>query len=199
MSVHDVPDSSKPETWKWMFSLTWPDEGSSVPRDPKEMKQQWTDWAEKLAEPFSSAYLAIAPSATFWCDRLAEWRTKTWDNRNGRITLAGDAAHPMTYRKPRPLNSCSELQILIISAIDRGQGLNNGILDAAYLCRALSQHARGEKPITEVLTMYEKEMQERGREAVISSGENSLMIHDWKRLKLSPIFTMGLKALEKSK
>ena len=81
--------------------------------------------------------------------------------------------------------------------IDRGQGLNNGVLDAAFLCRALSEHARGEKPITEVLAMYEEEMQERGKAAVISSGENSLMVHDWEQLKLSPVFTMGLKALEK--
>ena len=88
-----------------MFSLTWPDKSSPVPRDPNEIRQKWTDWAEKLAEPFRSAYLAIAPSATFWCDRLAEWRTTPWDNRNGRVTLAEDAAHPMTYRKSfsRPL------------------------------------------------------------------------------------------------
>ncbi|CAF9902785.1 MAG: hypothetical protein HETSPECPRED_000005 [Heterodermia speciosa] len=178
MALHDVPDASKPETWKWMFSLTWPDRSGSVPRDPKQMQQKWTEWAEKLAEPFRSAYLAIAPNATFWCDRLAEWRTKPWDNRNGRVTLAGDAAHPMTYH--------------------RGQGLNNGILDAAFLCRALSEHERGEKDIAEVLAMYEEEMQERGRAAVISSGENSLMVHDWKQLKKSPVFTMGLKALEKS-
>ena len=88
-----------------MFSLTWPDGSGSVPRDPNQVKQKWTDWAEKLAEPFRSAYLAIALNATFWCDRLAEWRTRPWDNRNGRVTLAGDAAHPMTYRKSFPPSS----------------------------------------------------------------------------------------------
>ena len=81
--------------------------------------------------------------------------------------------------------------------LDRGQGLNNGVLDAAFLCQALNEHCRDDKPITEVLEAYEKEMQERGRAAVISSGENSLMVHDWEQLKASPIFTMGLNALKK--
>lgn len=72
------------------------------------------------------------------------------------------------------------------------------MLDAAYLCRALDEHCRGGKPITEVLARYEGEMQERGRAAVIDSGENSLMVHDWEKLKSSPVFTRGLQAVKKS-
>ena len=45
--------------------------------------------------------------------------------------------------------------------------------------------------------MYEEEMQERGGAEVVSSGQNSLMVHDWERLKQSPMFTMGLRAPEK--
>lgn len=83
-----------------MFSLTWPeDEDSPVPAGTDAIKRAWVSRAEMLAEPFRSAYLAVAPYGTIWCDRLAEWRTEPWDNRNGRVTLAGDAAHPMTYRK----------------------------------------------------------------------------------------------------
>jgi len=47
------------------------------------------------------------------------------------------------------------------------------------------------------LAVYETEMQERGRAAVISSGENSLMVHDWDKIKESPVFKMGMKPLEK--
>ncbi|KAL8672565.1 MAG: hypothetical protein Q9168_002970 [Polycauliona sp. 1 TL-2023] len=175
MAIQDVPDPDKPETWRWMYSLTWPDKDSATPTGPADIRKNWIFHAEKLVEPFRSAYLEIAPTATIWCDRLSEWRTEAWDNRKGKVTLAGDAAHPMTYH--------------------RGQGLNNGVLDAAYLCRALHEHCRDGIPITNVLSIYEKEVQERGRAAVISSGENSLMVHDWEQLKQSPVFTMGMKPL----
>ena len=37
-----------------------------------------------------------------WYFDLAVWDPSTlehnWDCRNGRVTLAGDAAHPITYR-----------------------------------------------------------------------------------------------------
>lgn len=82
-----------------MLSLTWPDKGSAVPRESEVIRQEWTSRAKKIAEPFRAAYLAMASDATIWCDRLAEWRTVPWDNRQGRVTLAGDSAHPMTYRK----------------------------------------------------------------------------------------------------
>ncbi|KAL8811884.1 MAG: hypothetical protein Q9223_003883 [Gallowayella weberi] len=177
MAIHDVPDQSEPDSWQWMFSLTWPDKDSPTPAGPETIRKNWLHWSEKLAEPYRSAYLAIAPHATIWCDRLAEWRTEPWDNRNGRVTMAGDAAHPMTYH--------------------RGQGLNNAILDAAFLCRSLQKHVQDKVSLTVVLAEYEKEMQERGRAAVISSGENSLMVHDWEQLKQSPVFNIGLKALPK--
>jgi 2-polyprenyl-6-methoxyphenol hydroxylase-like FAD-dependent oxidoreductase len=86
-----------------MLNLTWKTNvaGHEMPVRIEAIRLEWVYWAEKIAEPFRSAYLAVAsdPSVTFWCDRLAEWRTEPWDNRNGRVTLAGDAAHPMTYRK----------------------------------------------------------------------------------------------------
>ncbi|KAL9020503.1 MAG: hypothetical protein Q9185_002276 [Variospora sp. 1 TL-2023] len=157
MAIHDVPDASKPETWKWMYSLTWPDKDSPTPAGPEAIRQNWLSRAEKLAEPYRSAYLAIAPTAKIWCDRLAQWPTE-----------------------------------------HRGQGLNNGILDAAYICRALNTHCQDGKPITEALAVYEKEVQERGRAAVIESGRNSVMVHDWEQLKQSPVFSIGLEALQKA-
>lgn len=86
-----------------MFSLTWNDEtsGRTKPVGPEAIRKEWIYWAQKLTEPFRAAYLAVAEdeSSTLWCDRLAEWRTTEWDNRGGRVSLAGDAAHPMTYRE----------------------------------------------------------------------------------------------------
>lgn len=42
------------------------------------------------------------------------------------------------------------------------------------------------------VSAYEGEMQVRGKEAVESSNENSLAIHDWAKLLKSPLFRSGL-------
>lgn len=59
----------------------------------------WNEYAELFAEPFRSAFLSLPGDAVLWCERLAQWPTVEWDGRGGTVTLAGDAAHPMTYRK----------------------------------------------------------------------------------------------------
>lgn len=81
----------------------------------------------------------------------------------------------------------------IVSGTDRGQGLNNAIHDAAYICRALNAVCYEGKALVEAMDAYEKEVVERGYEAVISSGQNSLMLTDWSQLKDSPVFTKGFK------
>lgn len=70
--------------------------------------------------------------------------------------------------------------------------MNNAVYDAANLGRALQEHSRNGKPLEEVIAAYEAEMIERGRDAVILSGQNSMMVHDWEQLKKSPLFTAGL-------
>ncbi|KAL8913132.1 MAG: hypothetical protein Q9171_002026 [Xanthocarpia ochracea] len=145
-----MPNPVKPEPWQWLFNLTWPDRDSPTPLGPEEIRKNWLFHAKKLVEPSRSVCLEIAPTATIWCDRLAEWRAEPWDRRHGKVTLAGNAAHPMTYHG---------------------------------------------KPLADVLDGYKNEVQKRGGKAVVSSGENPQMVHEWERLKQSSIFTIGMKAL----
>ena len=56
-------------------------------------------WSTDFAEPFKSIYTSLPQGTKIWCDRLSQWPTIPWDNRAGRVTLAGDAAHPMTFRE----------------------------------------------------------------------------------------------------
>jgi 2-polyprenyl-6-methoxyphenol hydroxylase-like FAD-dependent oxidoreductase len=63
-------------------------------------------------------------------------------NHQGRITLAGDAAHPMT-----PF---------------RGQGLNNALQDGAAFCEALKSVVAGQQSLKEAINEYDKEVYERG-------------------------------------
>lgn len=59
---------------------------------------------EGWAEPLRSAYDWVGDDVkTVYYGQLSNWDPSLpehkWDNRGGLVTLAGDAAHPMTYRK----------------------------------------------------------------------------------------------------
>ncbi|RMZ85023.1 hypothetical protein DV738_g148, partial [Chaetothyriales sp. CBS 135597] len=74
-----------------------------------------------LVQPFEARIKAVVEALSDDTPvlelKLQDWPTREWDNRNGRVTLAGDAAHPMTMY--------------------RGEGFNHGITDAANLSRHL--------------------------------------------------------------
>lgn len=82
-----------------MTVSSWRDDSDEDIADPVEIRKVYEEWSHKLAEPFRTPYLAAPEYSPIWCDRLGQWPTIAWDNMRGRVTLAGDAAHPMTYRK----------------------------------------------------------------------------------------------------
>lgn len=54
--------------------------------------------ALQFSEPFRTATLAIDDDLVLPIDRGQQWKPIAWDNRGGKITLAGDAAHCMLPR-----------------------------------------------------------------------------------------------------
>ena len=77
--------------------------------------------------------------------------------------------------------------------VDRGQGLNNAIHDAVYLCCALAKHLEDGKLLPEVMAAYENEVVRRGRKAVEESAMNSLMVHEWEKMRESMLFRNGMR------
>ncbi len=53
----------------------------------------------RFADPFRSANEWIPDGTPVRMNRVTYWEPIPWDSRGGRVTLAGDAAHPMTFRK----------------------------------------------------------------------------------------------------
>ena len=54
----------------------------------------------------------------------------------------------------------------------------------------------GQTTLADAVAAYEKEMVPRGREEVSCSVENGLTLHDWEKIKESPVFKRGFKPMD---
>jgi 2-polyprenyl-6-methoxyphenol hydroxylase-like FAD-dependent oxidoreductase len=96
--VHAQYANTPPGEGIHMVILAWKSDkdpsklqGAAILPDIKER-------ASEFADPFKQALLSIPDDTRCFHNRLSYWPTEPWDNRNGTVTLAGDAAHPMTFR-----------------------------------------------------------------------------------------------------
>jgi len=99
-AVHDCYNKPNPEDWTFMLMQSWMQDEPIHLKGPDVLKDMKTR-AMEFPEPYNSIFQAIPDGTKAWHNRLTYWPTQPWDNRNGRVTLAGDAAHPMTFRKCR--------------------------------------------------------------------------------------------------
>ena len=116
----------------------------------------------------------IPEGTTVSQNRLGYWLPKPWDNRNGRTTLVGDAAHPMPPH--------------------RGQGLNNCIADIAKLMEGLLAVKDGSMKLKEAVDEYEEEMIPRAAQEVMASLGNARAILHFDTFMNSPLMKQGLSA-----
>jgi 2-polyprenyl-6-methoxyphenol hydroxylase-like FAD-dependent oxidoreductase len=130
--------------------------------------------AAEYAEPWRSAGLAVAEGTILPLDSGTYWEgAHKWNNRGGKWTLCGDAAHPMTPH--------------------RGQGLNNALQDAANFVRAVKSVDAGEKGLNDAIDEYDKEVLERGMLEMNISLKQTLFIHNWETVMESPMVKMGMR------
>ncbi|KAF1951807.1 FAD/NAD(P)-binding domain-containing protein [Byssothecium circinans] len=177
--MHDA-SSSDPSSWTFFFYISW-----ATSLEEQEATKHWTDaqrvaqqkeFAKGFCDPWKSALEWAPDDARAWYMGLTDWdpgrEGMRWDNQGGRVTLVGDACHPMTYQ--------------------RGQGLNHSITDAGLLRDALIKIRDGGEQ-AELMTVFEDEMIERAGQEVRESTENTRMLHDWEKVRQSPVFAKGLK------
>jgi 2-polyprenyl-6-methoxyphenol hydroxylase-like FAD-dependent oxidoreductase len=113
--VHDCT-SENPEDWDWMMMQTWHSEDDTglKGKNKEEIKlETWYKMGKEFGPPFDEVFATMDPKSTIWHNRLAYWPTKPWDGK-GEITLAGDAAHPMTFRKKFQFISQYSLQVSVL-------------------------------------------------------------------------------------
>ena len=76
-------------SWKGVRDLTLDDAGRLA---------QLKEIGHKLAEPWKSELLWIPDGTPVVDNSVSYWVTTKWDNLNGKVTLAGEAAHSMPPR-----------------------------------------------------------------------------------------------------
>ncbi|KAB8075188.1 hypothetical protein BDV29DRAFT_172418, partial [Aspergillus leporis] len=106
-----------------------------------------------------------------WDPSLPEHR---WENQLGRVALAGNTAHPMTFQ--------------------REQGLNHAIMDAYIVCKAIESFW-GDLALenrARAFQEYEAEMIQQMGEEVRLSGANSVVVHDRSKINESPSLKRGM-------
>lgn len=107
---------------------------------------------------------------------ISDWPTTRWPNHNGRITLAGDAAHAMTMY--------------------RGEGVNHGVTDASLLSEQIHHLSLGDGTQENLINEYEEEVLRRAHDAVLLSRHACLDAHDLHALKSdSPLVSKRARIL----
>ncbi|KIX92475.1 uncharacterized protein Z520_11795 [Fonsecaea multimorphosa CBS 102226] len=178
----DKPDLDRPETWVFYILATWAQDNKSAPDASSadinmvaELKQRMDDWAD----PFKSAVEWIPDHVQAKAVPLRIWGPPDsgWDNRRGRVTLAGDAAHSMTFH--------------------RGQGANNALCDSQKFVSAMVKVKNGGNTLAEAVDEYDADVISRGRAEVEVSKVQTDYFHDHANFHNSPVMRLGIKPQSK--
>jgi len=160
--LQDAADPEAPETWTFFFYISW---ASSIAQQDEEMKtfsqkdrlKQLQALAMDFTEPWKSAAEWLPDDQPCFYLGLTIWDPSleghSWRNEGGKVTLAGDAAHPMTYRtysrsfNPRPFIQGQEIEFVAVMPLTsrrarpRPQSLHHRQRQAAQRHQVL--HVRG--------------------------------------------------------
>lgn len=181
IGMHDAEDPERPETWTFFFYISWQsaleEQDRTADWDNAQRLRQIKEFATAFTDPWKSAFEWLPEEHPVWYFPLTDFdpreESHRWDNHGGRVTLAGDAAHAMTFQ--------------------RGQGLNHSMIDAIRLVEAIRTFVSGEKTQAEAVSRYEAEMTARAGAEVALSTANTRMVHDWETVLKSPLMTSGIK------
>jgi 2-polyprenyl-6-methoxyphenol hydroxylase-like FAD-dependent oxidoreductase len=181
LSLHDGDDVDHPENWTFFHYISFPE-----PRDFQNNRSNEAlvahqkELARNFVDPWKSVFEWMPDDHPVWYGKLRNWDPSLpghqWENHLGRVTLAGDAAHPMTFQ--------------------RGQGLNHAIMDAFTVHKAVKAFWFSDGSLesrANAVVDYEAEMIARGGEEVRMSEANTMAVHNWGKIMESPSVKTGMR------
>ena len=188
LGLHDAPDPDRPDEWTFLHYISFPEPAAYVnERTTVEHAAHQKQLAKLFAGRVGKAFEWMGDDgrSNAWYGKLNHWdpgaEGHRWDNRGGRVTLAGDAAHPMTFQRGQGLNH----------AIADAVALRDGIVGAWKVGRGCQDEER-----TEMMERYKDDMVRRAGEEVRLSAKNTQMLHDWEMVMNSPVVKSGLNQRE---
>jgi hypothetical protein len=196
VNVLDMPDQEDATKWTFQILSTWPlkyveDHDNEVDR-LKRLKEHVKK--ARWAEPYKSAIEWIPEDTEVLRDQLKIWKTVPWDNQGGRVTLCGDAAHAMTFRKNLFLKKNVERGSVLMLNSDRGQGANNAFYSAHCLVEALKSVQAGSTTLEDAIIAYDESIWKRGANEVQISKAQTFFTHDGlENFINSPVMKLGTK------
>ncbi|KAI9776702.1 MAG: hypothetical protein M1839_009429 [Geoglossum umbratile] len=195
-SFLDTPDSNPrgTNTYTCQILTSYPfrpgflgnPEPLEVPSCSADRLRLMKSFAAGWVEPIRSSVLEIPDGTEVKSISLEDWipDRSSWDNKDGKVTLVGDAAHAMTMY--------------------RGEAGNHGIADVSallsHLLPALTQNtgtADMQSGIKAAVEAYEAEMLARAPAAVVLSRRACLDAHEGGRInETSPLVAKRAVSLE---
>ncbi|KAF2399756.1 FAD/NAD(P)-binding domain-containing protein [Trichodelitschia bisporula] len=169
--ILDKPDLEKPEGWVFYILATWPIQGEEDETNAENRLERLRAKMGGWADPYKSVVEWLDDGVQIGRDALRIWHPVPWENFGGRVSLAGDAAHSMTFH--------------------RGQGGNLAIKDAHEFVATMVK-VRDGMPLADAMRVYDEGVRERGEEVEISK-QQAIAFHDFERFLESPVVQMGIK------
>lgn len=102
ISILDIPDRNDAATWLFQIIPTMMNEDNAkiIGMSHEQRLVLLKERAKELVEPFKSAITWVREGTEIPADVCMHWKEPVaWDTKGYRVTLAGDAAHPMLPRK----------------------------------------------------------------------------------------------------
>ena len=103
-------DKNDASTWMWQFTYSFPTQNADkvIAMTHEQWLNMLREGSEKWIDPWKSALKWLPDGTEIPADKVNLWNNITrWDNHEGRVTLAGDAAHAMPPCKSKFLLNLS--------------------------------------------------------------------------------------------